>query len=101
MPKFPIVGIGTSAGGLAALQQFFEHMPADAGMAFVIVQHLDPTVESHLAELLARMTAMPVVPIKDGMRVRRNHVYTIVPDRYLRISNGVLHLERPAERRGM
>jgi two-component system CheB/CheR fusion protein len=101
MTRFPIVGIGTSAGGLAALQQFFEHMPADAGMAFVIVQHLDPTVESHLAELLSRVTQMPVVPIKNGMRVRPDHVYTIVPDRYVRIANGVLHLERPTERRGM
>jgi two-component system CheB/CheR fusion protein len=101
MTRFPVVGIGASAGGLAALKEFFQNMPVDSGMAFVVVQHLDPTADSHLAELLGRSTAMPVVSAKEGMRVRPDHVYTIVPDAYLRIVRGVLHLERPQERRGM
>jgi two-component system CheB/CheR fusion protein len=95
---FPIVGIGTSAGGLQALRSLFETMPPDSGMAFVVVQHLYPAAESHLAEILSRTTAIPVVSIEDGMRVERNHIYTVVPDRYLHIIDGVLRLERPTER---
>lgn len=99
--EFPMVGIGASAGGLDAFKQFFSAMPADSGMAFVLVQHLDPTHESLAAELLATSTPMQVVQVEDRMPVEANHVYVIPPNRYLTISAGVLHLSEPTVRRGM
>ncbi|MDP2212012.1 MAG: chemotaxis protein CheB [Candidatus Aquicultor sp.] len=89
---FPIVGIGASAGGLGAFTKLFEHLPSDTGMAFVLVQHLAPTHESLLSELISRVTAMPVSEVKDGMQVEPNHVYVIPPDTVMRISHGVLKL---------
>ena len=70
-PRFPIVGIGASAGGLDAFKQFFMRMPADSGMAFVLVQHLDPNHESLTADLLARHTRMRVVEARDRMPVEQ------------------------------
>ncbi len=99
--KFPIVGIGASAGGLEALEKFLSNVPAGCGMAFVIVQHLDPTHKAALAELLQRTTSMPVVQIRDRMRVAPNHVYVIPPNRDLSILHGVLHLLEPSAPRGM
>ena len=99
--EFAIVGIGASAGGLEALEQFLLNTPPACGMAFVIVQHLDPNYKGMLAELLQRATAMPVVQIKDRTRVRPDHVYVIPPDRDLSILNGVLHLLAPAAPRGL
>ena len=90
-----VVGMGASAGGLEALEVFFENMPPENGMAFVVVQHLDPTHEDMLAELLQRKTKMPVVQIDDGMKVEKNHVYVIPPNRDLSIVNGVLYLLEP------
>ena len=98
---FPIVGIGASAGGLDAFKTFFTHMPADSGMAFVLVQHLDPTHESLTADLLGRHTAMEVVEIQDRIPVEVNHVYMIPPNKYLTIQDSVLHLSEPVLRRGM
>ena len=98
---FPIVGIGMSAGGLEVASAFLRAMPADSGMAFVIVQHLDPTRESLLADLLRRETKMPVVPVKEGMRVDSNHVYVIVPAKTLLIKDGIFRLEEPEEKRGL
>jgi len=89
---FPIVGLGASAGGLEALETFFKAMPPDAGIAFVVVLHLDPTHVSLLPELLQKRTAMPVCPITDGMKVEPNHVYVIPPNRDLTILHGTLHL---------
>lgn len=97
----PLVGIGASAGGLEALRQFFLAMPADTGLAFVLILHLDPNHDSLMAELLAKCTSMPVAQIEDGMRVAADHVYVIPPNHYLSIRAGVLHLEPPTERRGM
>ena len=88
----PIVGIGASAGGLAALQQVFGAMPADSGMGFVVVVHLDPTRKSAMAELLGKVTRMPVVEAADDTRVRPNHVYVIPPNRELAIRQGVLRV---------
>ena len=68
MAEFPIVGIGSSAGGLEALQKLFGALPPDSGLAFVIAAHLDPTQKSHLAELLGRCTKMPVVQIDDSIQ---------------------------------
>lgn len=98
---FPIVGIGMSAGGLEVASSLLRGMPIDSGMAFVIVQHLDPTRESLLAELLSRQTKMPVIQVEDGMAVEPNCVYVIVPAKTLLIKDGIFHLVEPAERRGM
>jgi two-component system, chemotaxis family, CheB/CheR fusion protein len=76
---FPIVGIGASAGGLEALTSLLEVLPQDTGLAFVIVQHLDPKHESLLPNLLARSTGMPVRQVKNDMLMEPNHVYVIPP----------------------
>jgi len=89
---FPIVGIGASAGGLEALEEFFKNMPVDCGIAFVVVQHLDPTRKAMMAELLQKSTTMPVIEIKDRMQVESNHIYVIPPNHDLSILHGVLHL---------
>ncbi|BAL23973.1 chemotaxis protein CheB [Azoarcus sp. KH32C] len=89
---FPIVGIGASAGGLEAFSEFFEHLAPDLHMAYVLVQHLDPTHKSMLADLLAEKTSMPVSEAADGMRVEPNHVYVIPPNKNLAIHHGALHL---------
>ncbi len=95
----PIVGIGTSAGGLEAFEQFFRACPADSGMAFVLVPHLDPDHESLLTEILQRATAMPVVTALDQVAVASNHVYIIPPNREMAIRNGVLQLSLPEQAR--
>lgn len=98
--SFPIVGIGMSAGGLEVVTALFNAMPADSGMGFVVIQHLDPTRNSMLAELLGRETKMPVVQVEDGMRVEPNRVHVIVPAKTLLIEGGVLRLVEPEEPRG-
>ena len=100
LPSFPIVGIGASAGGLEALEAFFEEMPADAGIGFVLVVHLDPTHVSILPELLQKRTKMPVCQVRDGMRVEPNHVYVIPPNKELTILHGVLNLMELSQPRG-
>src|SRR5512132_740864 len=87
-----VVGIGASAGGLAAFTSFFEHMPPDSGMAFVLVQHLDPQQPSLLPELLASHTRMPVHPVVDRMVIAPNQVYLIPPNTTLTIDQGMLCL---------
>src|SRR5713226_4802360 len=89
---FPIVGIGASAGGLDAFIQLLRALPADTGMAFVLVQHLDPTHASMLTEILSRATGMPVAEVKDQMPAEPNHVYVIPPGSNMVISQGVLRL---------
>ncbi len=98
---FPIVGIGASAGGLEALDQFLRNVPADSGMAFVIVQHLDPMRRGVMPELLQRVTRMKVVQVKDRTRVRPDCVYVIPPNKDLSLLHGVLHLLAPAGARGL
>ncbi len=100
-PSFAIVGVGASAGGLKALEAFLRHVPAQCGMAFVVVQHLDPTRKGMLPELLQRATSMSVVQIKDRTRVEPNRVYVIPPNRDLSILHGVLHLLDPVDARGL
>jgi two-component system, chemotaxis family, CheB/CheR fusion protein len=99
---FPIVGIGASAGGLAAFEVFFHAMPAKlpVDMAFVLVQHLAPDHPSILAELVKRCTPMPVFEVTDGMTVERNSVYVIPPNRDLALINGTLQLLEPVAPRG-
>ncbi|MBJ6725243.1 chemotaxis protein CheB [Geomesophilobacter sediminis] len=99
--SFPIVGIGASAGGLEALEQFLRRVPEGCGMAFVIIQHLDPTHKGIMAELLRRTTGMKVHQVRDRMRVEPDCVYVIPPNRDMSILHGVLHLFEPAEPRGL
>lgn len=97
---FSIVGIGASAGGLEALEQFFRYLPANSGMAFVIVQHLDPSHDSLLTEILQRTTAMPVNEATDDILVEPNRVYVIPPNRDMAIFHRKLQLSVPNEPRG-
>src|SRR4051794_16083310 len=90
-PPFPVVGVGASAGGLAAFTQLLEALPVDTGMAFVLVQHLAPGHISLLAEIFSRATAMPVAEAGEGVRVAPDHVYVIPPGCDLAIAQGVLH----------
>jgi len=99
--SFPIVGIGASAGGLEALEQFLGQVPKESGLGFVVVQHLDPTHKGIMVELLQRGTTMPVHQITDRMTVEPNHVYVIPPNKDLSILHGVLHLLDPAAPRGL
>jgi len=92
---FPIVGLGASAGGLEAFEQFFRHIPPDSGMAFVLVSHLDPSHASILTEILQRTTPMPVAEAQDQMHVMPNRVYVIPPNRDMTIFHGALQLSIP------
>jgi two-component system CheB/CheR fusion protein len=87
-----VVGIGASAGGLDALERFFDHVPRETGMAFVIIQHLSPDFKSLMDELLARHTALPIHLVEDGMPVEADHVYLIPPKKEMIISGGRLLL---------
>ena len=87
-----LVGLGGSAGSIPALQKFFEAMPADSGMAFVVVLHLAPTHDSVLDSVLQRVTAMPVLQAEDGQRIQLNHVYVIPPGKHLTLLDGHLRL---------
>ena len=98
--KFPIAGIGASAGGLEALEQFLENVPVNSGMAYVIVQHLDPTQKGMLPELLQRVTKLNVYQARNRMTVNQNCIYVIPPNKSLSISKGVLYLTKPLEPRG-
>ena len=99
---FPVVGIGASAGGLAAFEEFFAAMPPDTdpGMAFILVQHLSPDHKSHLTELVRRYTQMEVYEVEDGMTVQPNCTYIIPPKHDMAFLHGKLHLLEPDTKRG-
>ncbi len=97
LKPFPIVGLGASAGGLEALEKFFSHVPADCGMAFVVVTHQHPGHTSLLPELLGKCTRMRVKVAADGMAVEPNTVYMSLPEGYLAILHGTLHVMEPDE----
>jgi two-component system CheB/CheR fusion protein len=99
--KFPIVGIGASAGGLEALEQFLGNVPENSGMAYIVIQHLDPTQKGMLPELLQRITKMEVFHVKDRLKVKQNCVYVIPPNKSMSVLKGVLHLFDPVESRGL
>lgn len=101
VPGFPIVGIGSSAGGLEALQELFTNMPSDTGMGFVVISHLDPSHISILPELLKKCMAMPVYQAKDGMAVKPNNIYVIPPNKRMGILHGKLILLKLAEPHGL
>ena len=90
--RFPVVGIGASAGGLEALERFFEHMPEQTGMAFIVVQHLSPDFKSVMDELLARKTRIPIHRVEDGMELRPDAIFLIPPKKDMITSNGRLLL---------
>ena len=99
--NFPIVGIGASAGGLEALEEFLKQVPAQSGLAFVIVQHLDPEHECILAELLQHGTPMQVIQVTDRTPVLPDCVYVIPPNKDMSLLHGVLHLLEPSGPRGL
>lgn len=96
-----VVGIGASAGGLAPIEEFFDHMPKDSSMAFVVVQHLSPDFKSLMDELLARHTEMAIHKVTDGIRVEPNSIYLIPPEKNMALSDGKLLLTQQAAERGL
>src|SRR5579864_5397451 len=97
--SFPVVGIGASAGGLEAFTKLLQHLPTDTGMAFVLVQHLDPKHESILASLLSRATKMTVREAVDQTHVEPNHVYVMPPNTNITITDSTLRLTRRLDTR--
>lgn len=97
---FLVVALGASAGGLEAFTKFFDATPADTGMAFVLIQHLDPTHKSMMATLLSAHTPMHVMDAADDARLEPDHVYIIPPGCYLTVRDGVLRVTQPRERHG-
>jgi len=97
---FPVVGIGASAGGLEAFSELLRHLPEKTGMAFVLVQHLDPKHSSELREILARTTKIPVMEVTDGTAVKPDHIYVIPPNTTMAIGSGVLRLAARTLTRG-
>lgn len=95
--NFPVIGIGASAGGLEALSRLFENMPGDTGAAFIVVQHLAPSKESALADLLGRHSLMPAYQINDNQQIKPNTIYIIPPERNITIAYGSLHLLEESE----
>lgn len=95
-----VVGLGASAGGLEPLQQFLSGVPAASGLAYVVVQHMDPTHKALLGELLQRATSMPVHEAVDAQRIEPDAVYVIPPNAELTVSGGALHLAQPSQPRG-
>jgi PAS domain S-box-containing protein len=98
---FPVVAIGASAGGLAAYKSLLEALPAKSGMAFVLIQHLEPKHESALTALLSKATSMPVIEVADGTAVEPDHVYVIPPNKNLTIREGILRLAPRSDIRGL
>ena len=96
-----VVGLGASAGGLEVLEQFLGNVPPASGLAYVVVQHLDPNHKALLVELLQRATAMRVVEAVEAMPVEPNTVYVIPPNTELTMGGGKLHVAKPVEPRGM
>src|SRR5690349_16089751 len=98
--SFPVVGIGASAGGLAAVTQLLKFLPPQTGIAVVVIQHLDPKHGSLTADILSRACLMPVAEVQDGMQIECGHVYVIPPNRNLRLTRGILKLSPRTEARG-
>src|SRR5262245_57609788 len=90
--SFPVVGVGASAGGLAAVTDLLKHLPPTVGAAFVLIQHLDPKHGSLTTDILSRVSPIPVSEVKDGMRIQPRHVYVIPPNRNMRLQGRVLKL---------
>src|SRR5437764_6930617 len=95
-----VVGLGASAGGIAVLRQFFEQMPVDSGLAFVVVMHLSPEHESNLAAVIQPTTSMPVVQVQGEVKVQPNSVYVIPPNKHLSMEDTTLRLRQPQQAPG-
>ena len=98
--NFAVVGLGASAGGLDACRKLVDALPAATGMAYILVQHLDPDHESLMVELIADHTSMTVLQAVDGMRLEHEHLYIIPPGRYLAVRDGALQLTTPGAPHG-
>jgi len=98
--EFPVVGIGASAGGIQALMTFFEHMPNDCGMAFVVIMHLSPKHESNVDKIIQNVTKMPVLQVTQAVAIERNRIYVIPPALDLSMNDGYLRLQQPERERG-
>jgi two-component system, chemotaxis family, CheB/CheR fusion protein len=96
---YPVVGFGASAGGLQAFREILENLDTETGMAFVLVTHMAPDQKSFLAEIVERYTRMPVVQIEEGLRPLPNHLYVLLPNQWLTLRGGILHIEKPAKDR--
>src|SRR6266545_5297121 len=92
--EFLIVGLGASAGGIHALKEFFAQVPADSGMAYVVILHLSPDHDSKLAEVLQITAAIPVTQVRNRVRVEPDHAYVISPNQSLSMSDGYLALTK-------
>jgi two-component system CheB/CheR fusion protein len=99
--RLPVVGIGASAGGLEAIEIFLKHVPSQSGMAFVIVQHLDPVHKGFMVELLQRVTPMPVLKVVDDTLIEADHVYVIPPNKDMSMQKGRLYLLDPVKPHGL
>ena len=98
---FPVVGVGASAGGLAATAELLSHLGSNPNIAIIIVQHLDPNHESNLVHILARSTPLPVHKVSDGMRVAPNHVYVVPSNADMLMAAGRLGLTPRSDRAGL
>jgi two-component system CheB/CheR fusion protein len=96
-----VVGLGASAGGIEPLKEFFAVTPVDTGLAFVVIQHLNPTQPSHMAGLLSKYTDMKVAAAEQSATIHANRVYTIPPNKFIYIKEGKLHLAEPVKRDGL
>lgn len=99
--RFHVLGIGASAGGLEALELFIGNIPEDSGLAYVVIQHLDPTQKGMLPELLQRVTKIKVLQVRDKTTIKPNCVYVIPSNKSMTMANGLLLLSEPIENRGM
>ena len=101
-PSVPVCGIGASAGGVEALQQFFSALPTDLGLAYVVIVHLAPDHKSELPSILSRWTTMPVLQVGDGEKtpLQPDHVYVVAPDRKLEITDSAVGSSRFEQPRG-
>src|SRR5262245_20771293 len=102
VPQVPVCGIGASAGGVDALQQFFQALPGPLGLAYVVIVHLAPDRRSELSSIIARSTTMPVVQVGDEAQpsLQPDHVYVIAPNRKLELTDGALKASAFEERGG-
>lgn len=96
-----IIGIGASAGGLQALEEFFGNAPPNSGLAYIVVQHLSPHYKSVMNELLSKFTQMPIVTIQDGTVLEANHIYLLPPRQDLTLTDYTLHLKEASNERGI
>jgi two-component system CheB/CheR fusion protein len=90
--EYPIVAIGASAGGIEAITELLKHLPADTGMAYVYIQHMDPDHESMLPSIIGRATRMPVQEAKEALRIKPDNLYIIPPNREMELVDGSLKL---------